>query len=713
MDKCDECHSFPFIDGNGTLDVAGIENFVKKAKLAEHGLSYSVASIIGPQSSGKSTLLNHVFGMRPLKEFGWQNLLLAKRCTLVMDLEGADGSEREDDTAFERQSALFALAVSDIMILNMWCHDLGRDKAANRPLLKTIIQVMMRLFKPHKTTLMFTPLEKLEDLLTKDIEKIWNSTHKPQAYTETPFRQFFNVEIVALSSFKHNLKQFKEEVASLRQRIIDSVALGDRKDIVPASDFSFSAKQKWKDIKENKDLDLPAHTVMVATVRCEEIANKKLDAFVADKELCQLIEAVKSRPVPGFGKKLSSILDAYLSEYEAEATYFDEGVRIAKGKQLKEKLLQHVRLAHQSMLGQIQSKTLDKFKEEFDKALNGGEVFSVAARDCIKSCMAEFDEGCKDAVIEQANWDFSKERDKLRLDIDAHVAAVQDATLLELTTQHKEKLDNALSGPVKYIFDSAGYDTWQKIRELLGRKAESAVSGFSVALSAFDMDEQTKGELLVTLKDYANTVVEAKAKEGAGRILISMKDKFAASFNHDSRVWSGEEDIPAITETARSASLKWLSIMAAIRLDDRPDNIKNTLFDALLSADELYDTLASSTWEEVPLSKTLIAPLQCRSLWGQFKEETKYIVNQAMAAKEAIERARMEAGELRRSYERVNRQARELRGANERANEQIRRANEQAREVERNNRWSLASWRLVGVLVSIVTATVGIVGADS
>ncbi|KAI8012944.1 Protein ROOT HAIR DEFECTIVE 3 [Camellia lanceoleosa] len=37
-----------------------------------------------------------------------------------MDLEGTDGRERgEDDTAFEKQSAFFALVVSDIMLINM------------------------------------------------------------------------------------------------------------------------------------------------------------------------------------------------------------------------------------------------------------------------------------------------------------------------------------------------------------------------------------------------------------------------------------------------------------------------------------------------------------------------------------------------------------------------------------------------------------------
>ncbi|PWA99628.1 Root hair defective 3 GTP-binding protein [Artemisia annua] len=48
----------------------------------------------------------------------------------------------QDDTAFEKQSALFALAVSDIVLINMWCHDIGREQAANKPLLKTVLQVL-------------------------------------------------------------------------------------------------------------------------------------------------------------------------------------------------------------------------------------------------------------------------------------------------------------------------------------------------------------------------------------------------------------------------------------------------------------------------------------------------------------------------------------------------------------------------------------------
>ncbi len=68
---------------------------------------------------------------------------------MVMDLEGSDGRERgEDDTSFERQSSLFALAVADILLVNMWAKDIGREAGSGKPLLKTIFQVGTQFLLP-------------------------------------------------------------------------------------------------------------------------------------------------------------------------------------------------------------------------------------------------------------------------------------------------------------------------------------------------------------------------------------------------------------------------------------------------------------------------------------------------------------------------------------------------------------------------------------
>ncbi|KAL7588713.1 hypothetical protein Lser_V15G38977 [Lactuca serriola] len=670
MESAASCCSTHLIDGDGTFNAAGLEKFMKEVKLSECGLSYAIVSIMGPQSSGKSTLLNHLFHTNFLEMDAFKGRSQTTKgiwmarctgiepCTVVMDLEGTDGRERgEDDTAFEKQSALFALAVSDIVLINMWCHDIGREHAANKPLLKTVFQVMTRLFSPRKTTLIFvirdktrTPLENLEPVLREDIQKIWDSVPKPEVHKETPLKTFFNIEVVALSSFEEKEELFKEQVGNLRKRFYQSIApgglAGDRQGVVPASGFSFSAEQIWKIIKENRDLDLPAHKVMVATVRCEEIATEKHSAFAENKEWCELENAVKTQFEPHFGNKISSLLDIYLAGYDNEAGFFDEGVRNCKRKQLEEKLLQLVEPAYQSTMHHIRSETLEKFIKAFEDALNKGQRFKVAAHDCTISSMKSFDEQSKGVIIKQADWDSSKARVKLSHDIDSHIADVKTAKISDLTALYESKVKTTLYGPVEALLEGAADDTWHAIRKLLRNESETAMFEFSDALSGLEMEESAKKNLLSRLENYAVEVVEGKTKEEAAKVLNRMKERFTTIFNHDNdlmpRVWTGKEDIRAINKTARTSSLKLLSVLAAIRLEDYGDKIQGILLVALADPAQasdknsnVQDPLATCKWEKIPADKTLITPVQCKSLWTQFQKETEYAVSQAISAQKA------------------------------------------------------------------------------
>ena len=89
------------------------------------------------------------------------------------------------------------------------------------------------------------------------------------------------------------------------------------------------------------------------------------------------------------------------------------------------------------------------------------------------------------------------------------------------------KLDEALSAPVEALLDGASSDTWPAIRKLLQREREKSVSGFSGALSGFEMDNSTKDKMVSKLETHARGIVEAKAKEEAGRVLIRMKDRYS------------------------------------------------------------------------------------------------------------------------------------------------------------------------------------------
>nr|GEV60259.1 protein root hair defective 3-like [Tanacetum cinerariifolium] len=652
MAKAEDCCSTHLIDGDGTFDATGLLKFMKEVKLSECGLSYAVVSIMGPQSSGKSTLLNHLFhtnflemdafkGRSQTTKGIWMAICTGiEPCTVVMDLE----------------VIISVFKFLEFSVIR-WCHDIGREHAANKPLLKTVFQVMTRLFTPRKTTLIFvirdktrTPLENLEPVLREDIQKIWDSVPKPDAHKETPLSAFFNIEVVALSSYEEKEEQFKEQVANLRKRFQHSIApgglAGDRQGVVPASGFSFSAEQIWKVIKENKDLDLPAHKVMVATVRCEEIANEKYSGFAKNKDWCEIETEVQSQLVPDFGKKISSLLDTCFSGYDDEAAFFEEGVRNSKRKQLEEKLLQLVEPAYQSTLEHIRFETLEKFKKTFEDALNKGKGFQVAARDCTTMLIKAFDEQCKGVEIKQADWDSSKVRANVSQDIDSHISDVRNAKISDLTSLYESKLKDALYGPVEALLEGAAEDTWPAIRKLLRNETKMAVFEFTDALSGYEMDEDTKKNHTSTLENYAIDVVEGKTKEEASKVLHRMKERFTTIFNHDNdlmpRTWTGKEDIREINKTARTSSLKLLSVLVAIRLEDYSDKTEGMLLLALAepnkgpeNSSNLQDPLATSKWDKIPASKTLITPVQCKSLWNQFQKETEYAVSQAISVQKA------------------------------------------------------------------------------
>ncbi|KAK7812382.1 protein root hair defective 3 like protein 2, partial [Quercus suber] len=246
-----------------------------------------------------------------------------------------------------------------------------------------------------------------------------------------------------------------------------------------------------------------------------------------------------------------------------------------------------------------------------------------------------------EAAIRQANWDASEVRDKLCRDIDAHASSKQ--------------LTLALNEPVESLLEAGRRDTWASIRKLLKRETEVVVSDFSKTIAGFELKQTTVDSMVQNLRDYAINLVRKKAREDAGKVLICMKDRFSTVFKQDNdsmpRVWTGKEDIRAITKDARSASLRLLSVLAAIRLSENPDKIENVLFSSLMdgavavpssqdrSIKASADPLASSTWEEVSPTDTLITPVQCKSLWRQFIAETEYTVTQAVSAQRSDPRS--------------------------------------------------------------------------
>ncbi|KAI4354154.1 hypothetical protein L6164_003047 [Bauhinia variegata] len=242
-------HAFQLIDWNYNFNILGIKDFERKVKLKEQGLSYAVVAIMGPQSSGKSTLFNYLFGtsFKEMNTYGLRSQttkgIWLARCadikplTIVMDMEGTDGSERGEDTKFENPSALFALAIANVVLINMWCHDIGRSRAANLPLLEIVFQQVMAGFdgKLPKKILMVvvrdyskssTPEKILEAQLKDIIQKIWSSIKKPPGRNDIQLSDLFKVQVKFLPNYEERKEEFIKEVGKLKEEFVNSTAPG-------------------------------------------------------------------------------------------------------------------------------------------------------------------------------------------------------------------------------------------------------------------------------------------------------------------------------------------------------------------------------------------------------------------------------------------------------------------------------------------------------
>jgi hypothetical protein len=192
---------------------------------------------------------------------------------------------------------LFALAVSDILIINMWMNDIGRHAAANLGLLQVIFEVNLKLFEQSSSKkLVFcirdfveagSNRDFLQKALKKDIDDIWAKMYKPEKFKDSSPDQFFNFEFVMLPHKVYAEQGFIEKVKELKDRMTvgsaDSLFLQDSEQKqVPLDGMPVFIEQSWTMIRDQKELNLPDQRKLVADFRCNEFKVESL-ALVSEQ----------------------------------------------------------------------------------------------------------------------------------------------------------------------------------------------------------------------------------------------------------------------------------------------------------------------------------------------------------------------------------------------------------------------------------------------
>jgi len=376
-----------------------VGDFLSNRMESVRGYDYNMVSILGSQSSGKSTLLNHLFGT----EFETMDCLIGRQQTtkglwlsiddkvpnevpmIVMDVEGTDSKERgEDRASFEHRASLFALALSDLVMINMWYTDLGRYTASQYGLLRTILQVNLELFGKSrhgqsKTVLVFvirdyasslTPMDKLETLLNNDVLQIWSQIEKPPDLENSKASDFFELKFIGLSSFMLNKDAFIEDIRSLRKSLRHDWLRSENSKKIPIDGQAAYMNSIWNAIINNSDLDIPSQKVMLSTFRCEELKGESLKVLrhTLDEECHKTEELLKSHEVDMVKMKLSTWLNKVIENYDSEGYRYDTKIFMDMRKdlivRLTERLQTHFTDLLTPLIRELVATKQSKLKEE-------------------------------------------------------------------------------------------------------------------------------------------------------------------------------------------------------------------------------------------------------------------------------------------------------------------------------------------------------------
>ena len=81
--------------------------------------------------------------------------------------------------------------MADVLLINMWCQDIGRYGASNYGLLKVIFEVNLKLFDQSSSKkLLFVlrdydnrvPPETIKGMIDNDMRQIWSEIYKPEQH---------------------------------------------------------------------------------------------------------------------------------------------------------------------------------------------------------------------------------------------------------------------------------------------------------------------------------------------------------------------------------------------------------------------------------------------------------------------------------------------------------------------------------------------------
>ncbi|EGN99918.1 hypothetical protein SERLA73DRAFT_180234 [Serpula lacrymans var. lacrymans S7.3] len=616
--------------------------------LRDVGFSYNIVAVFGSQSTGKSTLLNRLFGTT----FDVMDESQRRQTTkgiwmcrgkgmgvMVMDVEGTDGRERGEDQDFERKSALFSLASSEILIINLWEHQVGLYQGANMGLLKTVFEVNLGLFGKKaqdgtsgRTLLLFvirdhigvTPLANLQATLTADLNKIWESLSKPAELQDRLLSDYFDLSFTALPHKVLAADKFESEVQQLRKRFVEK----GREDYlfksayhkrIPADGVAFYMEGIWEQVQTNKDLDLPTQQELLAQFRCDEISTLALAEFnEQSKPQRRPVEA--GRVVEGLGSMMRNWKTQALTRYDRDASRYHQGVYKRKRVDLLSVIDSTLSPLFLGQLKNLHKSCLVAFKKEMLEGMRGeGYNFAVVVNKAREKCETRFTEGAKEALLEDTDWTWEDEVELLREEVGIVADQCRKDETKKMVNLIERTCKRQISEPVDIHLNKAAPDMWDGVLIVFKTTLEKAEATYLTKAKSFNCTEEENTTALATLRKRAWLVLRAKIDEQVADpvILGKLRGHFEDRFRYDDsgvpRVWKPEDDIDSAFKKAKDQTLELIPRYSKIAPVD-PSN-EYTL------PSEPSDSLSSTEEFDFPATLTVFTETKSLDLSARFRKD--------------------------------------------------------------------------------------------
>ncbi|KAI0779450.1 root hair defective 3 GTP-binding protein [Fomes fomentarius] len=621
---------------------------IEKWGLLNAGFDYNLVAVFGSQSTGKSTLLNRLFGTNfdvmdeTRRQQTTKGIWMCKgkgANLLVMDVEGTDGRERGEDQDFERKSALFSLASSEVLIVNLWEHQVGLYQGANMGLLKTVFEVNLGLFgkktpdgRNQRTLLLFvirdhigaTPLANLQATLTADMQKIWETLSKPSELKDKQLSDYFDLSFAALPHKILAADKFESEVQELRKRFVDksrddyvfSPAYHKR---IPADGVSFYMEGIWEQVQTNKDLDLPTQRELLAQFRCDEISTAALQAF-NEQAKPQKRPIESGRVVEGLGKMMRAWRSGTLERYDRDASRYHQGVYKRKRADLVGVLDSTLSPLFFGQLKNLHKASLVQFKKEMQDGVRGeGYNFAEVVAAARSRLEKRFLDGAQEALVEGTDWTYEEELALLREEARIVADQLRKDETKKMVNVIERNVKKQISEPVEVYLNQPTPDLWDKVLKVFRETLDKAESAYLTKAKSFDCTDEENSAALAVLRKRAWLALRAKIDEQTAdtAFLSKLRNYFEERFRYDEagtpRVWKPEDDIDGAFRKAKEQTLELVPLYWKIKPLD--PSLEFSL------PSEASDPLTSSEEFDFPSTLVIFSETKSLDLTNRFRKD--------------------------------------------------------------------------------------------